>query len=256
MSLPGQNSPILWIITFSLMGSVGAICLAGSFLLCGRGIRQRLIPHLLSYAIGTLLGAAFLGLIPHALDRVPASQLFPAFLAGIVFFLLLERLLIWRHCHNGACEVHPTSGVLILVGDAMHNFVDGVLIAATFLTSIPLGVATSLAIISHEVPQEVVDFAILLDNGYSTLRAFVLNIVCGTTMLAGALLAFLWLPHLQTAIPWFMALSAAGFVYVSMADLVPSLHRCVTLKQCALHMMLIVAGMATIGFFHFGNHAE
>ena len=182
------------------MGSVRAICLAGSFLLCGRGIRQRLI--LLSYAIGTLLGAAFLGLIPHALDRVPASQLFPAFLAGIVFFLLLERLLIWRHCHNGACEVHPTSGVLILVGDAMHNFVDGVLIAATFLTSIPLGVATSLAIISHEVPQEVVDFAILLDNGYSTLRAFVLNIVCGTTMLAGALLAFLWLPHLQTAIPW------------------------------------------------------
>jgi len=93
MSLPGQSSPILWIIAFSLMGSVGVICLAGSFLLCGRGIRQRLIPHLLSYAIGTLLGAAFLGLIPQALDRVPASGLFPAFLGGIVFFLLLERLL-------------------------------------------------------------------------------------------------------------------------------------------------------------------
>ena len=153
MNAWSQRDPILWIFGFSLLASA-AICLMGSFLLLRPGTRQRLVPHLISYAIGTLLGAAFLGLIPHALAYVPASNVFAVFLAGIVVFIVLERLMLWRHCHEAQCEVHSGSGVLILIGDGVHNFVDGILIAATFLTSVPLGIATYLAIVSHEVPQE------------------------------------------------------------------------------------------------------
>jgi len=158
MNASSQSGPIWWIFGFSLLASAGAICLTGSFLLLRPGIRQRLVPHLISYAIGTLLGAAFLGLLPHALADIPASNVFAVFLAGIVVFIVLERLMLWRHCHEAHCEVHSGSGVLILIGDGVHNFVDGILIAATFLTSVPLGIATSLAIVSHEVPQEVGDF--------------------------------------------------------------------------------------------------
>ena len=164
----------------------------------------------ISYAIGTLLGAAFLGLIPHALADIPASNVFAVFLAGIVVFIVLERLMLWRHCHEAHCEVHSGSGVLILIGDGVHNFVDGILIAATFLTSVPLGIATSLAIVSHEVPQEVGDFAILLESGYSAARAFLLNLVSGASTLVGALLAYVWLPYVHSAVPYFMALAAAG----------------------------------------------
>jgi hypothetical protein len=171
MNASSQSGPILWIFGFSLLASAGAICLTGSFLLLPPGIRQRLVPHLISYAIGTLLGAAFLGLIPHALADIPTSNVFAVLLAGIVVFIVLERLMLWRHCHEAQCEVHSASGVLILIGDGVHNFVDGILIAATFLTSVPLGIATSLAIVSHEVPQEVGDFAILLESGYSAARA-------------------------------------------------------------------------------------
>ena len=194
MNASSQSGPIWWIFGFSLLASVGAICLTGSFLLLPPGIRQRLVPHLISYAIGTLLGAAFLGLIPHALADIPASKVFAVFLAGIVVFIVLERLMLWRHCHEAHCEVHSGSGVLILIGDGVHNFVDGILIAATFLTSVPLGIATSLAIVSHEVPQEVGDFAILLESGYSAARAFLLNLVSGASTLVGALLAYVWLP--------------------------------------------------------------
>jgi zinc and cadmium transporter len=215
-------------------------------LLLPPGIRQRLVPHLISYAIGTLLGAAFLGLIPHALADIPASNVFAVFLAGIVVFIVLERLMLWRHCHEAHCEVHSGSGVLILVGGGVQNFVDGILIAATFLTSVPLGIATSLAIVSHEVPQEVGDFAILLESGYSAARAFLLNLVSGASTLVGALLTYVWLPHLHSPVPYFMA--AAGFVYVAMADLVPGLHRCASPKQCASQLILIVAGMGTMSF--------
>ena len=127
------------------------------------------------------------------------------------------------------------------------------LIAATFLTSVPLGIATSLAIVSHEVPQEVEDFAIFLESGYSAARAFLLNLVSGASTLVGALLAYVWLPHLHSAVPYFMAVAAAGFVYVAMA--VPGLHRCASPKQCAFQSILIVAGLGT-GLFHLGNHAD
>lgn len=211
------------IVSFSLLGSVGAIALAGSLLLSPEKTRQLLIPCLISYATGTLLGVVFLGLIPHTLNDLPATVALSTVLGGIVLFFLLEKLVMWRHCHEGECEVHGAAGPLILIGDAFHNFVDGIIIAATFITSIPLGIATALTVIAHEIPQEVGDFAILLESGYSRGQAFLYNTLSGLSTLLGAVLAFLFLRALQMVIPYIMALSAASFLYIATADLVPSL---------------------------------
>jgi zinc and cadmium transporter len=131
---------LLWIIGFSILGSVGAVAGAALFLFFPEGIRKVLVPCLISYATGTLLGAAFLGMIPAGLKQAPASTVMATVLAGMVMFFVLEKLVIWRHCHDSACELHGRAAPLILIGDAFHNFVDGVAIAAAFSTSIPLGI--------------------------------------------------------------------------------------------------------------------
>ena len=145
----------------------------------------------MSYATGTLLAAAFLAMIPKGLAGAPTVNVSATVLAGIVIFFLMEKIVIWRHCHTAGCEVHGQAGALILLGDALHNFVDGLVIAAAFVTSIPLGMAAAFAVIAHEVPQEVGDFAILLDSGYSRRRAFLLNLLSSFTTLPGALAAVL-----------------------------------------------------------------
>jgi zinc and cadmium transporter len=241
---------LTFIVGFSLMGSIGAIALAGSFLLFPEKIRQFLIPCLISYATGTLLGAAFLGLIPHALTRATASAVLSTVLAGVVLFFILEKIVLWRHCHDKQCEVHAVAGPLILIGDAFHNFTDGVVIAASFVTSIPLGIAASLAVISHEIPQEVGDFAILLESGYSRSKALLYNAISAISTLPGALLAYLFLLEVQTAVPYVMALSAASFIYIAMADLFPTLHRYMGLRQSMRQLFLILAGIGTIYIFH------
>lgn len=238
------------IVSFSLLGTVGSVALGGSFLLFPEKIRRFLIPCLLSYATGTLLGAAFLGLIPHALEDIPASAALPTVLGGIVLFFVLEKLVVWRHCHEELCELHGTAGPLILIGDALHNFVDGVIIAASFLTSMPLGIATSLAVISHEVPQEAGDFAILLDSGYSRAQAFLYNNISGLTALLGAVAAYLFLMQVKMAIPYIMALSAASFIYIATADLVPALHRYANPRHGLRQLILMLAGIGTIALFH------
>ncbi|MCK4824543.1 ZIP family metal transporter, partial [bacterium] len=146
-------------------------------------VRHRFIPYLISYATGTLLGAAFIGMIPAGLEQAPMRPILFTVLVGIVFFFILEKLVLWRHCHEIDCEVHGHAAPLLLIGDAFHNFVDGVVIAAAFLTSIPLGVATAVAVIAHEVPQEVGDFAILLESGYSRSKALVLNTLSASATL-------------------------------------------------------------------------
>lgn len=140
------------------------------FLLFPEGIRKLLVPWLISYATGTLLSAAFLGMIPASLEQAPAITVMATVLAGVVLFFVLEKFVLWRHCHEDQCEIHGRAGPLILIGDAFHNFVDGVVIATAFLTSMPLGIATAVAVIAHEVPQEIGDFAILLDNGYGRTK--------------------------------------------------------------------------------------
>jgi zinc and cadmium transporter len=241
------------IVGFSLMGSVGAIALAGLFLLFPDKTRRLLIPCLISYATGTLLGAAFLGLIPHALSQVPVSSALGTVLIGIVLFFILEKLVVWRNCHDQQCEVHGTAGPLLLIGDAFHNFADGVIIAATFVASVPLGIVTSLSVIAHEIPQEVGDLAILLESGYSRNRALAFNLLSSLSTLPGAVLAYVALAEVQRATPYIMALSAASFIYIAIADLLPGLHRYTGPRSGLRQLALMLAGIGTIVLFRLGR---
>jgi len=243
---------LIWIISFSFLGSAGAIVLAGAYLLFPEKIRQTIIPCLISYATGTLLGAAFLGLLRHALDSAPAASILPTVLIGILVFFLLEKVVLWRHCHDTECEKHGNAGPLLLIGDALHNFIDGIAIAAAFIASIPVGVTTALAVLAHELPQEVGDFAILLKGGYSRCRAFTYNLLSSLSTLPGAVLSYYYLVEAQKFTANIMAFSAASFIYIAIADLIPSLHKQSDLKQAIGQFAFIMAGIGTIQLFHMG----
>jgi len=242
-----------WIIGFSVLGSAGAIACAGLFLLFPTRSRDVLVPSLISYATGTLLGAAFLGMIPAGLSQAPALAVTSTVLGGMVLFFVLEKLVLWRHCHDRDCAAHGRAAPLILIGDAFHNFVDGFVIAAAFLTSMSMGVAASLAVIAHEIPQEVGDFAILLDNGYGRAKALVLNGVSSLATVPGAIVAYFWLGETREVVPYILALSAASFIYIAAADLIPGLHRQTTVAASALQLVLLLAGIGTIALFRFGQ---
>jgi len=239
---------ILWIILFSILGSIGAIITAAAFLLFKIKIQDVLIPCLIAYATGTLLAAALLGLIPHALEHVSPLPVLSTLLAGILLFFLLEKLVIWRHCHNAKCDVHKSAGSMILIGDAFHNIVDGVIIAATFLISVPVGIVAGLSIIAHEIPQEVGDFAILLNSGYPKKKALSLNILSSLTTLPAAIVAYFALETVHDIIPYIMAISAASFLYISLVDLSPELHRKIGISHAIRQFLLMLAGVGTIIF--------
>jgi zinc and cadmium transporter len=244
---------LAWVIVCALAGSVGAAAGAGLLLAFPTAIRQALVPALIGYAAGVLLGAALLGMIPTALARAPEAAILPTVLAGLVLFFVLEKLVLWRHCHDGRCEAHGRAAPLILIGDAFHNFVDGVVIAAAFLVSVPLGIGTAVAVIAHEVPQEVGDFAILLDSGYGRARAFWLNLLSSVATLPGALAGYYWMAQASQAIPFILALSAASFVYIALADLIPALHRRMTLTDSLVQLALLLAGIGTIALMRLGH---
>jgi len=198
-----------------------------------------------SYAVGALLGVSMLAILPTALEELPSARVFGTLLAGILAFFVLEKLVLWRHCHTHDCEVHDGSVFPVLVGDAFHNFVDGALIAVAVATSVPLGVTTAVAIAAHEIPQEVGDFAILLHAGYSRRRALLLNAMSGLASGAGALLALGAVNVVPVVKPYCLALAAASFLYVAMADLIPGLHRGRTDAHSLRQILLIGAGVAT-----------
>jgi zinc and cadmium transporter len=237
---------IAWIAIFSLLGSVGAIAGAGTLLLAKDHMRPWLLPRLISYAVGTLLGAAFLGMLPRALAGAQSGAVLSATLLGLIVFFILEKWVLWRHCHQAECDTHSSAGELILVGDAFHNFVDGFAVAAAFLASIPLGISTSLAVIAHEIPQELGDFAILLESGYTRSRALVYNLLSGATTLPGALIAYFALSALSAIIPYVLAVSAASFIYIATADLIPGLHRQTSPRSGLQQLALLLLGVATI----------
>ncbi|HSN52729.1 MAG TPA: ZIP family metal transporter [Woeseiaceae bacterium] len=242
-----------WITGFALLGSLGAIGAAALFLLFPENVRRFIVPSLISYATGTLLGAAFLGMIPAALGQAAARTVMTTVLAGMVLFFVLEKLVLWRHSHDEHCDARGSAGPLILFGDSLHNFVDGVVIAVAFMTSLPLGIATSMAVIAHEIPQEVGEFAILLDAGYSRTKALLLNALSASMTLPGGILAWFWLAGTQQAVPYVLALSAASFIYIATADLIPSLNKPQTAAASAWQFVLLVTGIATIALFHIGG---
>jgi zinc and cadmium transporter len=180
-------------------------------------------------------------------------------LLGLLGFFLLEKLVLWRHCHIHECETHApdpvrsrasASGYLILFGDGVHNFVDGVLIAAAFLTDVHLGVVTALAVAAHEIPQEVGDFAILLHSGFSRGKALLYNVLASLTTVVGGVLAYFSLGVAQAALPYVLAVAASSFIYIAVADLIPGLHKRLEPRVTLEQVLLIGAGVLTIYFTH------
>ncbi len=241
-------STLLIALGLSLLGGLGGLLVASGVLLITDTARARLVPWLVSYAVGALLGVSMLKILPEALEQLNgnASHVLGTLLAGILLFFVLEKLVLWRHCHTHDCEVHDGAVAPVLVGDAFHNFVDGAMIATTVLASVPLGISTALAIAAHEIPQEIGDFAILLHAGYSRRRALLLNVMSGLASAAGATAAWLAFGWLETAQPYFLALAAASFLYVAMADLIPGLHRGRTDASSMRQILLIAAGVITM----------
>jgi zinc and cadmium transporter len=250
-------SLLFWIVLFSLLGGILSVILASLFLVLPGNARRRLLPGLVSFAIGALLATAFLGLLPRAIELAPADThaLGGSVLLGILLFFVLEKMVLWRHNHAGHdfedAAVHAphthgeaAAGPLILVGDTIHNLVDGVLIGAAFLTDFHLGVLTSIAVAAHELPQELGDFAILLHAGMRPRTALMLNLLTSLATVAGAVLAYHSLE--QSWLPYVLALAAASFIYVAVADLIPGLHRNSSLPATVRQVLLIASGVAVV----------
>lgn len=257
---------IAWIVLFTAFGGVVSAVAASAFLLAPQSLRTRVLPHLVSFATGALLAAALLGLLPHAIEAVGAHAAHAigfTLLVGLLVFFVLEKLVLWRHCHQEVCEGHlpeaahshdrkreAASASLILIGDGFHNVLDGVLIAAAFMTDLHLGIVTALAVIAHEVPQEVGDLAILLHGGMSRLRAFTLNTLTSVTSVIGGVAAYYFLGETRQLLPYALAIAASSFLYVAVADLIPGLHRRVDPGSGVKQFVCIVLGVAVIYFSH------
>ncbi len=251
--------PLLsWIILFCLVGGGLSVAFASVLLLLSDNRRTKLIPHLVSFAIGILLGAAFLGLLPHALESAQAydpRNIMLTVLIGLLSFFLLEKLVLWRHCHSTHCEAHgvdihddnghqhkTSTGSLLVIGDVLHSFVDGILIAAAFMTSISLGVVTSLAIAAHEIPQQVSNFIVLLQGGRGTKKALVLNMFSSVGTVLGGIVGYYSLHNVQYVLPYMLAIAASGFIYIAVSDLIPGLHKRTAPIEITQQMILITFG--------------
>ncbi len=231
-------STLAWILTSTLI--VSAISLIGIlFLSVNQSLFRKMLLVLVSFASGTLLGGAFLHLIPEALLN-GGENLFIVILSGILVFFLLEKFL-WRHCHERDCPVHVFA-YLNLLGDGIHNFIDGILIAASFLTSTPLGFATALAVVSHEIPQEIGDFGILVYGGFSKAKALSYNLLSALMAFVGALLTYSFSAYLPSS-SYFLMFAAGSFIYVATTDLIPELHKEHGVAKSFLQFALLVVGI-------------
>ena len=238
--------PLAAAIGLSILGVFGGLVVASSLLVVPTNLRSRLVPWLVSYAVGALLGVAMLELLPKALDGLDARRVFATLLVGILAFFILEKLAIWRHCHTHECDVHRSSAPLVLFGDAAHNFLDGAVIGAAAVTSIPLAISTAIAVLAHEIPHELGDFAILLHAGYSRSRALLFNAVAAAAGVVGTALALVFLDALPRMQPYVLSFATASFLYVAMSDLIPDLHRGTFDDNPIRQVLLVSAGVATV----------
>ncbi|TXI20642.1 MAG: ZIP family metal transporter [Nitrosomonas sp.] len=256
-------STLTWIIAASLFGGILSLLFAAILTI---NVRISWLSILISYAIGALLGAAFLNTLPEALELSDnPMQVTVTVLFGILLFFVLEKLVLWRHCHLEDCEVHDPShgtatpashpmhdhgrsGTMVIVGDTFHNFVDGILIAAAFIADTQLGIVTAIAIIAHEIPQEAGDFIILLNSGYSRRMAFLINLLSGLATLVGGVLAYFMLHSMDFLIQPLLAFASASMIYVAMSDLIPGLHKRPEINATIQQVTLILLGISSIWF--------
>jgi zinc and cadmium transporter len=238
---------IEYVLIALISGSVGSVALAGLMLLLGNEKLNTVSTYLMYLAGGTLLGAAFLGMIPEAIRMSEPRLILQSIMFGILLFFVLEKIILWRTCRNKNCERHMHAAApIILVGDAFHNAIDGVVIASAFLTSAELGIFVTFSVILHEIPQELGDFGILIKSGFSRSKAFWYNVLSGATAIVSGVAAYYTLDSVRSLIPYALAFSASSFLYIALADLIPEMHRKTSLKASISQVLLIALGILII----------
>ncbi|MBM3248411.1 MAG: ZIP family metal transporter [Candidatus Omnitrophica bacterium] len=232
---------LLWIMGATLLVSLISFVGIITFVIKEK-LLDKILFSLIGFSAGALIGGAFFHLMPEALENFEAEQVFVYFVSGLVMFLILERFFHWRHCHEGVCEIHAFT-YLNLIGDGIHNFIDGVVIAVSFLISVHLGVVTTLAVIFHEIPQELGDFGVLVYGGFSKTKALFFNFLSAITALAGALAAYLFASRIESISSGLLAFTAGGFIYIASSDLIPEIHKQKDAKKANLAFLLFLAGL-------------
>jgi len=250
-------SPLVMALAATL--AVSLLSLAGIVLaLFGGPVRRGVLFVMVAFAAGAMMAASFFHLLPEAAGQVGWFAAGVSVIAGFSLFFLLERFLHWHHCHKGECDIHPFT-TLSLLGDSIHNFLDGIVIGAAFLASPVLGLSATVVIAAHELPQELGDFAVLMHGGYSKGRALGMNLLTAMTALVGAVAANLGLSEHSQLVPYLMGFAAGNFIYISSSDLIPELHKERDLRKAMLafvFFLLAVGCMAAFAFFNNQGHAH
>jgi zinc and cadmium transporter len=203
---------------------------------------DKLIILLVALSAGALLSGAFFHLIPESLESLTSTTVFTVVIGGFILFFLMEKFLYWHHCHDGKCDIHPVS-YLILFGDGLHNFIDGIIIATSFIVSIPFGIITTILIIGHEIPQELGDFGVLVQGGFSKTKALISNFISQLASILGGIVGYFLSTSIQGIIPYILPFAAGGFIYISASDLVPKLHNEPEIKKSLSSFAFFIIGI-------------
>ena len=208
---------------------------------------ERITVFLVALSAGALMGGAFLHLLPEASEKISINSLFGIFLVSFVCFFLIEKLLHWRHCHKESCNIH-TFGYMNLFGDSIHNFIDGLIIASTFMVNPSLGIATTLAIAMHEIPQEIGDYGVLIYAGFTKKKALLLNYVVAFTVVIGGIVGYFSFNHLENILPYLLPFAAGGFVYIASSDLIPEIRKELNTKKSMISVFIFIIGIMFMYF--------
>lgn len=212
------------------------------FMFFKKDFSGKIVKFLVAFSAGTLMGGAFLHLMPEAAEEINANWLFGIFLISFAGFFLLEKLLFWRHCHKEDCKIH-SFGYMNLVGDSIHNFIDGLVIAGAFMVDISLGIATTLAIAAHEIPQEIGDFGVLIHAGFKYRSAMIVNYLVALTVMLGGIVGYFSFSILEGFLPYILPVAAGGFVYIAASDLIPEIRGEKDVKKSATTYIIFIAGI-------------
>ncbi len=232
---------LIWIILATIIDSLTALVGVFSLWMKQKSFKKILI-SLVAFSTGALLSGAFFHLIPEALDALTPLAAFTYVMVGFIIFFLIERFLHWHHCHDGKCDVHPVS-YLILVGDGIHNLIDGIIIGVSFFVNIPFGIITTLLVIGHEVPQELGNFGILVYSGWSKTKSLIYNLLAQLTCVIGGILSYFLSNSVEGIVPFILPFAAGGFIYIAASDLVPELHKEPQLKKSLVSFSFFIIGI-------------
>ena len=247
-------SALMYIILATFL--VSLISFIGVFTL---GLKDKLLNKILlilvSLSAGTLMGGAFIHLIPEAVEKFQPTGVFINVLIGFVIFLLVEKVFHWRHCHHGKCEVH-TFAYMNIFGDIIHNLIDGMIIAASFVTNLHLGIVTTIAVAMHEIPQEIGDFGVLIHGGFKKTKALLINFFTALTAVLGGIIGFFLATYTKITAELLLPLAAGGFIYIAASDLIPEIRKELDLKKSILYFGVFILGIVLMYGVGFIGHSH